>query len=336
MIHWSMDLSRARGFLLQPYGYADSELQLTMDHRLTVQLLTILPALAAIFFSIGGWRLFLAPLALTDRLNWLTLAIGLVSLVSWILLRRNPGVADRPQLVALAIGALIVIHSLAAFYRQPDTIQVAIIMLLLVGSAGLVVDPGAFVCLAIFSVVGWVVIAPERLDGPGVISWSLVLLAVAVIGVIGIDGGLSEHHLARTQFLLEKALKREQEAKYERLELAVLGANDGIWRWELTSGFFEFSSSWAAMLGYERKEIEPSVNEWLDRVHPGYRQQVERDISIHLRGESPQFRNVHRLCQKDGTYLPLGPGPRFAYTRRIRGGGCIDRYERRRHVLNGS
>jgi diguanylate cyclase (GGDEF)-like protein/PAS domain S-box-containing protein len=152
-------------------------------------------------------------------------------------------------------------------------------------------------------VVGWVVLAPQRLGRPGVILWTLALLAVTVMGRIRIGARLSKHHLAHAQGLLEKAQKREQEAKHERLELAVQGAKDGIWRWDLRSGLFEFSPSWAAMLGYDKKEIEASVNEWFDRIHPGYRQQVERDISIHLHGQSPQFRNVHRLCQKDGTYL---------------------------------
>jgi PAS domain S-box-containing protein len=298
-----MDLSRARGFLLQPHGDADAELQVAMDHRLAAQLRTILPALAAIFFSIAGARLFLASFGRSNILNWVTFATGVASLASWILMRRNRVAADRIQLIALVIGTLIVIHSLAEFYREPDTIQVALIMLLLVGSAGLLLDPAVFACLAIFSVVGWVVLAPQRLGWPGVISWSLALVAVTVMGRIRIGDRLSEYHLAHARSLLEKAQKRAQEAKYERLELAVRGAEDGIWRWDLKSRLFEFSPSWAAMLGYDKKEIEATINQWFDRIHPGYRQQVERDISIHLRGQSPQFRNVHRLCHKDGTYL---------------------------------
>jgi TM2 domain-containing membrane protein YozV len=102
-----------------------------MDHRLAAQLRTILPALAAIFFSIAGARLFLASFGRSNILNWVTFATGVASLASWILMRRNRVAADRIQLIALVIGTLIVIHSLAEFYREPDTIQVALIMLLL-------------------------------------------------------------------------------------------------------------------------------------------------------------------------------------------------------------
>ncbi len=298
-----MDVSRARGFLLEPHGEVDSELRAAMDHWLAARLSTVLPALAVIFLWIASARLFLTPSGRTNILNWLTYATGVASLGWWILMRRNRVAADRIQLSVLVIGALIVTHSLAEYYRRPDTIQIAIIMLLLIGSAGLLLDPAVFACIAIFSVLGWVLLAPERLDWPGVVFWTLALLAVAAMGRIRIGDRLAEHHLAHAQGLLEKAQKREQEAKYERLELAVLGAKDGIWRWNLESGLFEFSPSWAAMLGYDEKEMEASVNAWFDRIHPGYRQQVERDISIHLRGQSPQFRNVHRLCQKDGTYL---------------------------------
>src|SRR5580698_9757277 len=113
-----MDLSRARGFLLQPPSEVASELQAAMDRQLAAQLGTILPALAAIVLSIAGVRLFLGPAGAGNSLNWLTFATGLASLASWILLRRNRVAADRTQLIALAMGSLIVIHSLAEFYRR--------------------------------------------------------------------------------------------------------------------------------------------------------------------------------------------------------------------------
>jgi PAS domain-containing protein len=264
-----MDLSRARGFLLQPPSEVAPELRVAMDPRLAAQLNTLLPALGAIFLSIAGARLFLAPAGLGGTLNWLTFATGLASLASWIFMRRHRVAGDQTQLIALVIGTLIVIHSLAEFYRHPDTIQVAIMMLLLVGSAGLRLDPEVFACLAVFSMGGWVVLGPQRLGWPSVIVWSMALLAVTVMGRIRIGDRFSAHHLAHAQGLLEKAQQRAQEAKYERLELAVLGAKDGIWRWDLTSGRFEFSPSWAAMLGYDKKEIDPCVNDGSIASTPG-------------------------------------------------------------------
>src|SRR5205823_4576674 len=41
---------------------------------------------------------------------------------------------------------------------------------------------------------------------------------------------------------------------------------------------------------------------WLDRIHPGDRQQVQEELARHLRGETPHFESSHRLLHRDGGY----------------------------------
>ena len=53
----------------------------------------------------------------------------------------------------------------------------------------------------------------------------------------------------------------------ERYALAVRGANDGTWDWDLPSGAVYFSSRWKGMLGYPDEAIGASPQEWLGRVH---------------------------------------------------------------------
>jgi len=52
----------------------------------------------------------------------------------------------------------------------------------------------------------------------------------------------------------------------ERYALAVSGANDGIWDWNLTTGIAYFSPRWKAMLGYRDDEIGFGIEEWFSRV----------------------------------------------------------------------
>src|SRR6185436_5539630 len=76
--------------------------------------------------------------------------------------------------------------------------------------------------------------------------------------------------------LLERAIRYAHERHHarealreseERFALAVRGANDGVWDWNLRTGEVYFSTRWKAILGYEDKDISRAADEWLSRVH---------------------------------------------------------------------
>lgn len=96
----------------------------------------------------------------------------------------------------------------------------------------------------------------------------------------------------------EQALRESE----ERFALAVQGANDGIWDWDLGQQRIYFSPRWKTMLGYQDHEIGDQPDEWLGRIHPEERQQVRQALGQHLAGASSHFANEHRLLHKDGEY----------------------------------
>jgi PAS domain S-box-containing protein len=88
----------------------------------------------------------------------------------------------------------------------------------------------------------------------------------------------------------------------ERYELALQGANDGLWDWDLTTGRIYYASRWKSILGYEDSQIGDSIMEWYDRVSPLDLERVKAEISSHLAGKTSRLESEHRMRHRDGTY----------------------------------
>ncbi|HEY9624230.1 MAG TPA: EAL domain-containing protein [Crinalium sp.] len=108
--------------------------------------------------------------------------------------------------------------------------------------------------------------------------------------------GLQTDVTARQQ--AEEALRESE----ERYALAVQGANDGIWDWNLKTREMYFSPRWKAMLGYAEDDIGNQQDEWFERIHPDDRSRFMMDIMAHIDGLTPHFEQEHRMLHHDGTY----------------------------------
>ncbi len=109
----------------------------------------------------------------------------------------------------------------------------------------------------------------------------------------------------------------------ERYSLAVHGANDGLWDWNLVTGQVYWSPRWRSILGLESSELSADPNEWLMRVHPEDAARVQSTLKDHLSHGSGHFESEHRIRHTDDTYRwvlcrgaavrnPAGVATRFA------------------------
>ncbi|WP_181690901.1 PAS domain S-box protein [Natronomonas sp. LN261] len=98
--------------------------------------------------------------------------------------------------------------------------------------------------------------------------------------------------------------EREEEIKHlkERLELAVDGAELGVWDWDMTTDEVEFNEQWAQMLGYSLDEIESHLNAWEKRVHPDDVADTEAAIDSHITGETDYYDTENRLQTANGDW----------------------------------
>lgn len=85
----------------------------------------------------------------------------------------------------------------------------------------------------------------------------------------------------------------------ERFALAVRGANDGLWDWNLVSNQVHWSPRWKAMLGYEDSEIGVDPDEWFKRVHPEDIGGVKEALARHLAHGSGHYESEHRILHRD-------------------------------------
>ena len=130
-----------------------------------------------------------------------------------------------------------------------------------------------------------------------------------------IDGPLLERSIryALQQKQVQEAL-RESEDRYA---IAVRGANDGLWDWNLKANEVYYSPRWKSMFGLHENENEvgTSIEEWFQRVHPDDLGYLKTEIARHLEGVVPHFEHEHRMRHQDGAYrwiLSRGIGVRDA------------------------
>jgi PAS domain S-box-containing protein len=89
----------------------------------------------------------------------------------------------------------------------------------------------------------------------------------------------------------------------ERMELALLGSNDGIWDWNIIDNSIYFSPRWKEMLGYRDEELANELSSWVDRVHPDDIDKAWEDVYKNINEETEYYENIHRLKHKDGHWV---------------------------------
>ena len=86
-------------------------------------------------------------------------------------------------------------------------------------------------------------------------------------------------------------------AELERRTLALRGAREGIFDWDLQANTVHLSARAAELLGLEPQPREIGPAEWLERVAPEDRAALHQATSAHLRGDAERVNVEHRVAQ---------------------------------------
>lgn len=132
------------------------------------------------------------------------------------------------------------------------------------------------------------------------------LAATFAFFALGVGLALHLHHRRRRLAgLAAEAIERERRLAAERVELALCGADLGLWDLHVPSGDLVVNARERALLGFSEDEALPQGNTWRKMIHPDDRALVDAAIVPHLRGEATTYGCEHRMLHRDGHYLWL-------------------------------
>lgn len=110
----------------------------------------------------------------------------------------------------------------------------------------------------------------------------------------------------RRVFLIQKLTAESLAKSEERFDLAMRGASDGLWDWDIVHNQVYYSPRWKAMLELTTpEEGRPTLQVWLSRVHPDDLDRVNHALESYLAKQQAYFHVLHRVRNQRGDYLWL-------------------------------
>lgn len=88
----------------------------------------------------------------------------------------------------------------------------------------------------------------------------------------------------------------------QRYELAVEGANNGIWDWDLIKEEYYFSLSLKESFGYKEGELPNKIEVWQSLIHPEDKEIAIKILNDYLKHPINTYKNTYRIRTKNGSY----------------------------------
>ncbi|WP_160162669.1 hybrid sensor histidine kinase/response regulator [Magnetococcus marinus] len=95
-------------------------------------------------------------------------------------------------------------------------------------------------------------------------------------------------------------LRQDLTLNQERLELALEGANEGLWDWNILSNQVYYSPRWITMLGYATNEVNQDFSTWKTLIHPDDFESALACLERHFTTPEEPYRAEFRMRTKQG------------------------------------
>ncbi|NOR68973.1 MAG: PAS domain-containing protein [Methylomarinum sp.] len=89
---------------------------------------------------------------------------------------------------------------------------------------------------------------------------------------------------------------------HDRLNLTLSATGDAVWDWNIITGDFIVTPVYETMLGYKTNELLPTIDTWLNSVHPDDMPQVQDTLRNYFDGKADIYQVELRLRCKDNSW----------------------------------
>lgn len=123
--------------------------------------------------------------------------------------------------------------------------------------------------------------------------------------VIRNNEGKAIRLIGSTQDISErKKIEDEIISQKQRFSNVIEGTNAGTWEWNVQTGETIFNETWAEIIGYSLKELEPiSIQTWQKFAHPEDFIESGKQLDLHFSGKSDRYEAECRMLHKDGHWV---------------------------------
>ena len=320
-------------YLWEPDAYKDKVTSLTLYKGIVIGIAGLLALFLTIVFVVKGAVIFPAAAALA----WAVLAYVCIDFGFWDKIFGSDPNTDRiwragaeTVLSATLVVFLFAYLNLNRWHVRASHVA-ALWLLILVDLVGLAVFDApiaagvARISLATVAVVGFVLVLYLATHGYDraimlIPTWFLLLLWVAAAGftVAGwltndlvspaLVGGLVLIVMLIGFTVMQNAfasggLAQGAISDVERKALAMTGANEIVFDWDVPSDHIFVSPEIEAQLGLDRGGLEGSASSWLDLLHPFEQDRYRACLDAVLEQRRGRINQEFRLRAVDGHYL---------------------------------
>jgi PAS domain S-box-containing protein len=131
----------------------------------------------------------------------------------------------------------------------------------------------------------------------------LVVLECRGVPIIDVNGMFRGYRGFDQDITDRKQAEEKLRLSEQRQELALSGANLGLWDWDVSSGKAVFDARWCSMIGYAMDELEPHISTWQSLLHPEDVLTIQVILESHLKNETPDYEVEFRMRHKAGRWV---------------------------------